>query len=426
MKKRNRNIFEIKRGILKCKKRLDALKNQGFIFSQDIYDNLDLLEKKIIESSLIRQIWNKKFPLFAGIIIIFSIIMLLNNFYPSQLPDGFGLNETKIKEIMDIAVNNVHNGTVITENITITGTASYPNGNILSVHVKIDEGIWENATGTNQWYYQLYIDELSDGNHTLSFRCFDGKDFSIIERKILIDKRPILENAPTVTIHYPNNNGDDISGIKNINGTATAGVGEIQKVEIQFDGSDWITVTGKTTWQYNWDTKTVENGLCYISVRSYDNESQSKIDQIIVNVDNPPPEPIVIIPDIEGDDTFQLYIFESNEVMKPNETYTMQGFHRKKEGLIEIFPKDTLIRLEVTNKYDWLTVSLPDQPIVTPPDYVLYNFSIDISITDDAPMNIRGKFTITSTYGPRIRFDRDLLLNQIPHDIEFYTGQWVK
>lgn len=46
MKKKNRNIFEIKRGILKCKKRLDALKNQGFIFSQDIYDNLDLLERK--------------------------------------------------------------------------------------------------------------------------------------------------------------------------------------------------------------------------------------------------------------------------------------------------------------------------------------------------------------------------------------------
>ena len=421
MKKRNRNIFEIKRGILKCKKRLDALKNQGFIFSQDIYNNLDLLEKKIIESSLIRQIWNKKLLLFAGIIIIFSIIMLLNNFYPPLLPDGFGLNETKIKEIMDIAVNNVHNGMVITENITIIGTASYPNGNILSVHVKIDEGIWENATGTNQWYYQLYIDELSDRNHTLSFRCSDGKDFSIIERKILIDKRPIPENAPTVTIHYPNNNGDDISGIKNINGTATAGVGEIQKVEIQFDGSDWITVTGKTTWQYNWDTKTVENGLCYISVRSYDNESQSKINQIIVNVDNPPPEHKVIIPDIEGVNTFQLYIFGSDEVMKPNETYTGQGFHRKKE---EIFSRDTLIRLEVTNKYDWLTVSLPDQPIVTPPDYVLYNFSIDISITDDALMNRRGKFTITATYGKPWKFYFVSLLNQIDYDIDFFTGQW--
>jgi Bacterial Ig domain len=421
MKKRNRNIFEIRRGILKCKKRLDALKNKGFIFSQDIYDNLDLLEKKIIESSLIRQIWNKKLPLLAGIIIIFSIIMSLNNFYPSLLTDGLVLNETKIKEIMDIAVNNVHDEMVITENITIIGTASYPNGNILSVHVKIDEGIWKNATGTNQWYYQLYIDELSDGNHTLSFRCSDGKDFSITERKILIDKGPITENAPTVTIHYPNNNGDDISGIININGTATAGVGEIQRVEIQFDGSDWITVTGKTTWQYNWDTKTVENGTCYISVRSYDNESQSKINQIIVNVDNPPPEYEVIIPDIEGVNTFQLYIFGSDEVMKPNETYTGQGFHRKKE---EIFSRDTLIRLEVTNTYDWLTVSLPDQPIVTPPDYVLYNFSIDISITDDADMNSRGKFTITATYGPRFRFNLDFLLNQDPHDIDFYTGQW--
>ena len=422
MKKRNRNIFEIKRGILKCKKRLDALKNQGFIFSQDIYDNLDLLEKIIIESSLIRQIWNKKLPLFAGIICIMSIIIAI-----TVIPPKNGEIEPTINNLMDgemvLIINNLPGGMIIEEDYCIDGSANHSNGNIVSVQVRIDEGNCDHANGTSQWYYWLLINDLSNGHHNLSFKCWDSEKYSDIIYKAIYISEVV---RPVVTIHNPLNEEKNLKGIVTINGTATAGSGEIQRVEIQFDGSDWITVTGKTTWQYNWDTKTVENGTCYISVRSYDNESQSKINQIIVNVDNPPPEYEVIIPDIEGDNTFQLYIFESNEVMKPNETYTMQGLHRKKEGLIEIFSRDTLIRLEVTNKYDWLTVSLPDQPIVTPPDYIVYNFSIDISITDDEPMNRRGKFTITATYGDPIpiRFYFDLFLNQIHYDLDFYTGQW--
>ena len=415
MKKRNRNIFEIKRGILKCKKRLDALKNQGFIFSQDIYDNLDLLEKKILESSLIHQIWNKKILLFAGIICIMSIIIAI-----AVIPQINVEKEPTINNLTDgemiLIINNLTDGMIIEEDYCIDGSANHSNGNIVSVQVRINNDNWGHANGTSQWYYWLHIDDLSNGHHNLSFKCWDGKKYSDIIYKVIYIPEVV---RPVVTIHNPNNNGDNISGIKNINGTATAGIGEIQKVEIQFDESDWITVTGKTTWQYNWDTKTVENGPCDISVRSYDNESQSEINQIIAYVNNPPQEHKVIIPEIEGDNTFQVYIFGSNELMKPNETYTGKGFHRKIEGFI-----DTLIQLEVTNKYDWLTVSLPDQPIVTPPDYVLYNFSIYISITDDAPMNIRGKFTITSTYGLRRLFDLDMFKNQIPHDIEFYTGQW--
>lgn len=160
-------------------------------------------------------------------------------------------------------------------------------------------------------------------------------------------------------------------------------------------------------------------------MRSYDKESHSDIVQIHVTVHNDDePDNQIELPPFSDGGYFQLFIPSNNELIKPDRTYIVQGFHRKKEGLIEIFSRDTLIRLEVTNKYDWLTVSLPDQPIVTPPDYVLYNFSIDISITDDAPMNRRGKFTITATYGEPFKFYFDLLLNQIPYDIDFFTGQW--
>ena len=75
MKKRNRNIFEIKRGILKCKKRLDALKNQGFIFSQDIYDDLDAFKERLLQASLIHRIW-KKLYILAGIICILLIVFI--------------------------------------------------------------------------------------------------------------------------------------------------------------------------------------------------------------------------------------------------------------------------------------------------------------------------------------------------------------
>ena len=45
MSKRKRNIIQIKRKISECKKRLDSLKNQGFNFSPEIYNDLNTLKE---------------------------------------------------------------------------------------------------------------------------------------------------------------------------------------------------------------------------------------------------------------------------------------------------------------------------------------------------------------------------------------------
>ena len=76
MSKRNRNIVQIKRKISEDKKRLDRLKNQGFIFSPRIYNDLNKLKEKILQVSLAHRIWNKKLQISAVIIGFFFYIRL--------------------------------------------------------------------------------------------------------------------------------------------------------------------------------------------------------------------------------------------------------------------------------------------------------------------------------------------------------------
>jgi len=419
MKKRNRNIFEIKRGILKCKKRLDALKNQGFIFSQDIYDNLDSLEKKIIGSSLIRQIWNKKLPLFAGIICIMSIIIAI----------ALILSENGE---MELTIKNLPGGTIIEEDYCIRGSANHSNGAIVSVLVKIDNGNWDHAEyciETLEWEYWIYIDDLSEETHNLSFRCWDGEKYSDI-KKIKIQKPRIVK--PVVAIHTPLDGNETLYGIVIINGTATAENGEIQRVEIRFNEGQWINVnfTGKTTWQYTWDTTHIENEFYNISARSYDNKSPSEIFKIRVTVNNGDgPDTIVELPSFYDGGYFQFYIDSiDNEKMIPGETYELQGFHsRKLEPKLfwQLFTIKTI--LEVDRKPAWLNVSLPNQPLVTPPDGELYTFSISISITNNASRNAKAPLTFTATYGIALVMDYQFFARsrkEIPLEIFVSTGEW--
>jgi len=45
MKKKKYSSFEVRRRISRCKKRLRNLKIQGFTFSDDIYDDIEKVEK---------------------------------------------------------------------------------------------------------------------------------------------------------------------------------------------------------------------------------------------------------------------------------------------------------------------------------------------------------------------------------------------
>jgi len=139
--------------------------------------------------------------------------------------------------------------------ITLSQTSGSSTGEHDSITVNVINT--ENMNG----YYSGYISISSNGG--------SGSVFVDIT----------INTAPTITIDTPVNYRiypkiDPY--IVLISGTAsTSGYGSIDHVEIQIDEGGWITVTGTTTWTYNWNVQEVTDGKHIIEARSIDNFGSS-------------------------------------------------------------------------------------------------------------------------------------------------------
>ncbi len=92
---------------------------------------------------------------------------------------------------------------------------------------------------------------------------------------------------PTVSITFPLN-GTEVKKTVTIQGTASDEDGNetIQKVEIKIGDEDWTVVNGTTSWNFSWDTTSVDNGDYIIQARSYDGYEHSSIDSVTMEVKN--------------------------------------------------------------------------------------------------------------------------------------------
>ena len=71
-----------------------------------------------------------------------------------------------------------HSGT-----ITIEGIADDPDNLLDRVEIQIDNGIWNEATGTFSWSYNWDTTLLDDGVHRIHARSFDGDNYSPIDEE---------------------------------------------------------------------------------------------------------------------------------------------------------------------------------------------------------------------------------------------------
>ena len=71
-------------------------------------------------------------------------------------------------------------GTTVSGTVTVQGTASDQDGNVLLVEVRIDGGEWRGVYGTGPWSFRWNTKFLSNGEHTIDARAYDGNDFSQI------------------------------------------------------------------------------------------------------------------------------------------------------------------------------------------------------------------------------------------------------
>jgi hypothetical protein len=61
---------------------------------------------------------------------------------------------------------------------SIAGYSDDPDGTVQRVEMKIDNGSWIKVNGTLSWGYQWNSKNVSDGEHTIWARSFDGEDYS--------------------------------------------------------------------------------------------------------------------------------------------------------------------------------------------------------------------------------------------------------
>lgn len=92
---------------------------------------------------------------------------------------------------------------------------------------------------------------------------------------------------PSVSITYPQN-GDTVSGTITITGTASDpnGNNDLNYVMVQPPGMGWQTASGTSSWSYEWDTTTVDDGEHIISAICSDGSLQSPVVYVVFDVKN--------------------------------------------------------------------------------------------------------------------------------------------
>jgi len=66
----------------------------------------------------------------------------------------------------------------ISGTVTVSGTASDQDGTVVRVEVRVDDGTWQVVSGTTSWSYSWDTGGVSDGQHTIYARSFDGDGYS--------------------------------------------------------------------------------------------------------------------------------------------------------------------------------------------------------------------------------------------------------
>lgn len=172
----------------------------------------------------------------------------------------------------------------IFKTVTVKGSANDTENSLEKIEVKIDNGKWYTASGTETWYYTLDTTNFVDSEHIIYFRAYDGQLYSLIDYiTVNIDNADKYNQIPTCTFKSPLN-FTTISGTKTITGTAYDTDGTIKEVELKIDNESWFRISGTELWSYSLDTTELTNGKHIIYARSYDGMSYSNLKNSTITV----------------------------------------------------------------------------------------------------------------------------------------------
>lgn len=205
---------------------------------------------------------------------------------PATLP-AVGAQDANQPPTVDIQAPT--EGTTVNGTTTVEGTASDADGNVSHVEVRVDDGAWTNATGTENWTYEWDTTQHEDGNHSVDARSYDGQNYSAIDTVNVTvengDGGGSDGDPPTVAIDQPPE-GATVDGTIDVAGTASDPDGNVTNVRVRVDDAPWDQADGTSDWSSTWDTTTAEDGQHVITVEATDDDNRTATAERTVTVEN--------------------------------------------------------------------------------------------------------------------------------------------
>lgn len=99
--------------------------------------------------------------------------------------DGAGNTASQTITVLNqqpiVVITSPSSGATVKNTVMVTGTSNDPDGSIVKVEIKIDNGNWQTVSGTTSWTYPWNTKNVPNGQHTISVRSYDGTDYSNVE-----------------------------------------------------------------------------------------------------------------------------------------------------------------------------------------------------------------------------------------------------
>jgi len=176
--------------------------------------------------------------------------------------------------------------------VTITGLASDPEGEPVLVTYAIGTPVdWNDTTQDGAtWSFTWDTTAVLDGQYSVFIKASDGVNTNQIWAQYFVDN-PTVENTPPIVELVSPDEGT-VKGLVLLEGLSFDADGDtIERVEVRFDSGLWQMATGGVAWSFEWDTIKTPNGPVVVSVRAYDGQDYSDMEQYNFRVDNPDTEP---------------------------------------------------------------------------------------------------------------------------------------
>jgi len=174
---------------------------------------------------------------------------------------------------------------------SVSGQASYKNGEIALVEYRYNDLGWQLATGTSEW--SISVDNLKVGDNNLTIRAQETKGLKSLDTQVVITREANLNNQiPELAITIPESSIDVDYSISqySISGNASDLDGTIVKLEFTLGNGIWQSIQNESNWSFVVD---LDYGLNNISVRAQDNSgAYSLVSLLVISREHEPVAPL--------------------------------------------------------------------------------------------------------------------------------------